>query len=82
MRATGFILEGGAEGTKNYNLGTLLKEPIENFNNDENENYKKIYTKENNNIEIEKENMEKVQNDNITIEKVKENNNKILKLIN
>ena len=66
------IHKGAPIGNNNWNLGTLLKEPIENFNNDENENY----IKESDNIEIKKENIEKVQNDNITIEKVKEKNKK------
>ena len=35
------IHKGGSEGAKNYNLGTLLKEPLEKFNKKENNKYKK-----------------------------------------
>ena len=40
------IHKGGAEGAKNYNVGTLLKEPIEKFNEESNKKEKKENNKE------------------------------------
>ena len=58
------IHKGAAEKGKNYNLGTILKEPIEKFNNND-ENDKKECIKENENN----------KNENVNIEYVKENEN-------
>ena len=79
------IHKGTPKGNNNWNLGTLFKEPIEIFNNknennknDENENNKKIFIKENYNTkkEKEKESDKKVQNNNVKMEKENKNNKK------
>ena len=57
------IHKGGAEGAKNYNLGTILKEPIEKFNEID-----KMFTNEINNSKNEiikiNENIKKEMNEN------------------
>ena len=63
------IHKGAAKGAKNYNLGTLLKEPIQKFNEEnkinkiDNKEYKYIEENENNknkeNEEIKKDNNDK-----------------------
>ena len=55
------IHKGGAKGNKNYNLGTLIKLPIEEFNNKKKENNKK----EINNYYKEKEDNKEEIKDNI-----------------
>ena len=55
------INKGGAEGAKNYNVGILLKEPIEKFNEsnkkEKKENNKEEFIRENEDNKI-KENIE------------------------
>ena len=70
------IHKGGAEGAKNYNLGTILKEPIEKFNekdkiySNEISDSKKEITKSNENIKNEmNENKKKEINENLKNEK-------------
>ena len=67
------IHKGGAEGAKKYNLGTLLKEPINIFRdiygNNQNENLKKEYLKENEN----NKNGKNEKNENIPIKSENEN---------
>ena len=80
------IHKGGGEGTKNYNLGTLLKEPIKQFIEqnkniiDEKENnIKKEYIKEN---EDKKEDEIKAKENNKDKIEVKDKNEENLNLIN
>ena len=83
------IHKGAAEGGKNYNLGILLKEPIEKFNEeikinkiDNNEN-KYNYIKENeniNNIDNNNENKKIIYN-NIEENKINNNNENIDEII-
>ena len=64
------IHKGGAEGTKNYNLGTLLKEALQDFNktNEKEQNDNSI---QNNTIE----NIKKVKSENVQIGKISSNQN-------
>ena len=64
------IHKGGAGGAKNYNVGTLLKEPIENFN-EENNKKEKL-----NKAENKKNKENKIKDNNEKKEEINESENK------